>query len=248
MIRTRQAFDEQLQQLEGKLVQFSAYVEGMLERAVRALKQQDVNLAREVVTADDAADAMDFEIEQMCMRLLALQQPMSRDLRTIGTAMKIIADIERIGDYSVDIAKIAISLAGEPYFKPLVDIPRMGESVRNMLRRALEALVQRDLEIVREVVALDDDVDEQWFMLFNELQDIMEARPETVHQAVAFVLVARYLERIADHITNIVERVAYIETGHLERLTSDESPGREVLPPETPRIRRSENIPDDREP
>lgn len=232
MIRTRQAFDDQLHQLESKLVQFSAYVEAMLEKAVRALEQQDVNLAREVVAADDAADAMDFEIEQMCMRLLALQQPMSRDLRTIGTAMKIIADIERVGDYSVDIAKIAINLAGTHYFKPLVDIPRMGQMVRVMLHRALEALVQRDLEIVREVVRRDDEVDEQWFALLAKLEEIMQQRPETVRQAVALLLVARYLERIADHIVNIVERVAYIETGHLEKWSSDESPGREVLPPE----------------
>ena len=218
MIRTRQAFDEQIRQREQKLLQFGAYVEAMLEKATRALTSQDVNLAREVVAADDHADDMDLEIEHLCMRLLALQQPMSRDLRTIGTAMKVIADVERIGDYSVDIAKCAIKLARTEYFKPLVDIPRMSEMVRAMLRRGLEALVQRDVEIAREVALRDEDVDQLWHGLQDELETIMEQRPEIVRQAVTLLLVARYLERIADHTVNIVERVAYIETGHLEDL------------------------------
>ncbi|MHB8996101.1 MAG: phosphate signaling complex protein PhoU [Armatimonadota bacterium] len=218
MTRTRQSFDEQIKQLEQKLVQFAAYAEAMLEKAMRALTTQDVNLAREVVAADDAADDMDMEIEHICMRLLALQQPMSRDLRTIGTAMKVIADIERIGDYSVDIAKSAIRLADTQYFKPLVDIPRMSDMVRVMLRRALEALVQRDLNIAREVAQSDREVDAIWCALEEELETIMEQRPEVVRQAATLLLVARYLERIADHIVNIVERVAYIETGRLEDL------------------------------
>lgn len=218
MSRTRQSFDEQIQQLEQKLVQFAAYVEAMLEKAMRALTTQDVNLAREVVAADDVADDMDMEIEHLSMRLLALQQPMSRDLRTIGTAMKVIADIERIGDYSVDIAKSAIRLAGTRYFKPLVDIPRMSDMVRVMLRRALEALVQRDLNTARAVARSDEEVDAIWYALEDELETIMEQRPEVVRQAATLLLVARYLERIADHIVNMVERVAYIETGRLEDL------------------------------
>ena len=218
MIRTRQAFDEQLHQLEQKLLQFGAYVEAMLEKSIRALTLQDITLAREVINSDDAADEMDLQIEQMCMRLLALQQPMSRDLRTIGSAMKVIADVERIGDYSVDIAKAAIKLADEQYFKPLVDIPKLSDRVRHMLRRALEALVQRDLAIVREVVASDEQVDEVWKALEEELLQIMEMRPEVVRQAEKLLLVSRYLERIGDHTVNIVERVAYIETGQFKSL------------------------------
>lgn len=218
MLRTRQAFDEELNQLQQRLVQFAAFVEAMLERAVRALTQQDVNLAREVIAADDMADQMDLEIEQLCMRLLALQQPMSLDLRIIGTAMKVIADIERVGDYSVDIAKAAIALSQTSYFKPLVDIPQMSDIVRQMLRMALEALVQRDVQIAREVALRDKDVDRVWQTLKGELEEVMAQRPEVVPQAVTLLLVARYLERIADHIVNIVERVAYIETGHLEDL------------------------------
>jgi phosphate transport system protein len=224
-IHTRQSFETQIQQLEQKLVQFAAYVEAMLEKATRALTTQDVTLAREVVAADDAADKMDLEIEQISMRLLALQQPMSRDLRTIGTAMKVIADIERIGDYSVDIAKCAIKLADAEYFRPLVDIPRMSELVRAMLRRALEALVQRDLVIAREVARSDREVDAIWYALEEEIEGLMEQHPEIVRQAATLLLVARYLERIADHIVNIVERVAYIETGHLEDLRHSDEDG-----------------------
>lgn len=231
MIRTRQAFDDQLSELEQKLLQFGAFVEAMLEKAIRALVQQDLNLAREVVDADDTADQMDLQIEQRCMRLLALQQPMAGDLRFIGTTMKVIADVERIGDYSVDIAKAAIAMADGEYFKPLVDIPRMSDIVRQMLRRALEALVGRDLEIAREVIKLDDQVDELWHLLLGELEQIMQERPETVRQAVMLLLVARYLERIADHIENVAERVIYIETGHLQEARVHSEEESDVYPP-----------------
>lgn len=220
MRRTRQAFDEQLQQLEQRLLQMGAFVEGMLDKAMRALQEQDVNLAHEVISADDTADGMDLEIEKDCMRLLALQQPMARDLRTIGTVMKVIADVERIGDYSVDIARTALKLADTQYFKPLVDIPKMARMARDMLRKGLQALVRRDLDLVEQVVEEDDEVDEMWDSLLAELEEIMEHRPEVVRQATALLLVARYLERIADHVVNVAERVAYMETGRLETLAS----------------------------
>jgi len=218
MRRIRQAFDEQLQQLGQRLLEMGTFVEAMLDKAVRALAEQDVNLAREVISADDTADEMDLQIEQDCIRLLALQQPMARDLRTIGTVMKVIADVERIGDYSVDIARTAIRLAATEYFKPLVDIPKMAQMARNMLRKSLEALVGRDLDLVAQVVEKDDEVDKMWWSLLAELEEIMEQHPEVVRQAIALLLVARYLERIADHVVNIAERVAYMETGRLEVL------------------------------
>ena len=218
MRRTRQAFDEQLQELEGRLVEMGIFVASMLEKAVRALEEHDVELAREAKAEDDRADEMDLEIEQHCMRLLALQQPMSRDLRTIGTVMKVIADVERIGDYSVDIAKTAIKLADTEYFRPLEDIPRMAEMVRAMLQRALEALVAHDLEMVAQVVDCDDAVDKLWYKVLDDVEKVMQERPEVVPQAVALLLVARYLERVADHTVNIAERTAYMETGRLETL------------------------------
>ncbi len=220
MRRTRQAFDEQLQELEGRLVEMGRFVASMLEKAVRALTEQDVELAREAIADDDRADEMDLEIEQHCMRLLALQQPMSRDLRTIGTVMKVIADVERIGDYSVDIAKTAIKLADTKYFKPLEDIPRMAEMVRAMLGQAVEALVAHDLELVAQVVDCDDAVDKLWYKVLDDVERVMQERSEVVPQAVALLLVARYLERVADHTVNIAERTAYMETGRLETLAA----------------------------
>lgn len=220
MLRTRQLFDDQLRQLQQKLLQNGAFVEDMLDRATGALIEHDVELARQVIRDDDAADAMDLEIEQMCMRLLALQQPMSRDLRIIGTAMKVASDVERIGDYSVDIARSAITLAETKYYRPLVDIPQMALMVRNMLRQGLEAFVNRDMDLVAQVVQDDDQVDKTWYRLLGEVQELISQRPELVPEVIPLLLVARYLERVADHTVNIVERVAYIETGQLKDLAA----------------------------
>jgi len=215
MRRLRQSFEEQMDNLEQRLLEMGAFVADMLDKAVRALREHDVSLAREVIRADDIADDMDLAIEQDCMRLLALQQPMSKDLRLIGTVMKVIADVERIGDYSVDIARTAVKLAETPYFKPLVDIPRMAELVRKMLGKALEALVAHDLQLVHQVIEEDERVDQMWSYLLEEVEEIMQEHPEVVPQAASLLLVARYLERIADHVVNVAERVAYIETGEL---------------------------------
>ena len=215
MVRIRRAFDEQLHALNERLVEMGAFVEAMVDNSIQALKKQDVALAQEVIAADDTVDDMDLQIEQSCMTLLALQQPMARDLRTIGTIMKVIADVERIGDYAVDIARTAITLADSEFFKPLVDIPRMAELVAAMLRKVIQALVKRDLDLVTEVIAEDDEVDNMWYSLLDELTVMMQERSEIVPQAVALLLVARYLERIADHTVNVAERVAYMETGQL---------------------------------
>ncbi len=220
MRRTRQAFDEQLQQLEQRLLDMGKFVRQMLEKAVRALAEQDLELAAEVIREDDIADEMDIEIEQECMRLLALQQPMSRDLRMIGTAMKVIADLERIGDYSVDIARTVRTLAGQPYFKPLEDIPRMCRLTCAMVDNALSAFVERDIELAHRVCAEDTKIDELWRSLRDELMRHMRREPGVVTQATHFLLVARYLERIADHATNVAERVVYMETGVLQQIAA----------------------------
>jgi phosphate transport system protein len=213
MTHTRHAFDEQLEDLNHRLLLFGSFVGAMLDKAMRALITQDVGLAREVVASDDTADDMDLEIEQMCVRLLALQQPMAGDLRLIASVMKVIADVERIGDYSKDIAKAAIDLAGTDYVKPLEDIPLMGERVGHMLHLALQALVERNLDTINEVLTLDEGVDVLWKQVRKDVEKLIQERPEVVHQAISLLLVARYLERIGDHIENIGERVRYTETG-----------------------------------
>lgn len=224
MLRTRKAFETQLEELKRRLLEMGAFVESMLARSIEALAEHDVELAQEVIRDDDVADEMDLEIEQRCMRLLALQQPMAEDLRTIGTVMKVIADVERMGDYSVDIAKAAITLADTRYFKELVDIPRMCRLVQEMLEQALQALVHEDLGLVQKVIEDDDTVDKIWYALLEELIEIMQQRPEIVRQATHLLLVARYLERIADHIVNVAERVAYMKTGKLEALAPSHRP------------------------
>lgn len=213
MSHTRSGFDQQLEDLNDRLTMFGSFVEAMLDKAMRALIGQDVALAREVVSSDDTADEMDMQIEHLCVQLIALHQPMAGDLRLIASVMKVIADVERIGDYSKDIAKVAIDLAETEYIKPLIDIPLMGDRVRHMLRLALQALVKRDLALVNEVLGLDDGVDELWKKVRLDIEEVIRQRPEDVHQALSLLLVARYLERIGDHIENIGERVRYTETG-----------------------------------
>ncbi|MGC9318471.1 MAG: phosphate signaling complex protein PhoU [Armatimonadota bacterium] len=227
MRRIRETFEGQIEQVQVDVTRLASFVVEMLADAMRALVEQDEALADKVIMDDDVADELDLHIEQECMRLLALQQPMAKDLRIIGTAMKVIADLERVGDYAVDIARSAKTLADEPYFKALVDIPRMGDITISMVRTAAEAFVKQDLELVRQVVERDDDVDRLWYHLLDELVEYMRNDPELILQATHLLLVARYLERCADHVVNVAERVSYMETGRFEDLALSHTPGYE---------------------
>jgi len=230
MRRIRETFEEQIEQVQVDVTRLASFVVEMLADAMRALVEQDEALADKVIMDDDVADDLDLHIEQECMRLLALQQPMAKDLRIIGTAMKVIADLERVGDYAVDIAKSAKTLAEEPYFKTLIDIPRMAEITIGMVRASAQAFVKQDLNLVREVVEKDDEVDRLWYRLLDELVDYMQRDPDLILQATHLLLVARYLERIADHVVNVAERVSYMETGQFEDLAMSHVPGY-VRPP-----------------
>ncbi len=222
----RQTFDAQLHALEQRLLRMGSFVEGMLEDSVKALELQDTALAEEVVRRDDVADELDLDIETSCMHMLALQQPMSKDLRVIGTALKITTDLERIGDYSVDIARTAIELASEPFLRPLVRIPRMAEFTSRMVRGALEAFVSRNAEKIDEVVNLDDQVDDLNVQVWAAMTMEMKEDPSSIYRNAHMILVARYLERIADHAVNVAERVQYMETGILRQLAaSHQTPG-----------------------
>ena len=218
MSTVRVHFQEELRALERDVAKLGSFVESMIAEAMRALVEQDTALADEVIRKDDIADDLDLAIEQAAMRLLALQQPMAKDLRLIGTALKVIADLERIGDYAVDIARAAQILSNEPFFKPLEDLPRMAAIAQAMLRDVLRAFVQRDLELVAKVCEDDDLVDQLWYKLLDELMGVMRRSPDLVRQATYLLLVARYLERVADHTTNVAERVNYVETGVLKQL------------------------------
>jgi len=214
----RKAFDSELRDLQDDLKAMGAAVEEMLGKAIKALKERDVCLAREVQQMDDIVDRYNLEIESKCLQLLALQQPMARDLRTIAAALKIITDIERAGDYLVDIAKIGEQLSSEPLFKPLEDIPKMAMTVQAMLQETLTAFVSRDLTLVEQMIAHDDEVDRVYHALYDELVQVMKQKSHLVDQAVSLLFIARYLERIADHITNIGERIYYMETGEMKEL------------------------------
>ena len=216
----RHTFEMQLTGLQHTLIRMGSSVEEMLDTAMRALTGQDLELAQRVIEADDYVDGLDLEIEHDCMRLLALQQPMSSDLRTIGAALKIIADIERIADYAVDIAKIVRRLADEPYRLNLGQIPQMGEVTSRMVHTALQAYVRRDLDLVMQVVEDDDLVDDLEDQLFTELLAAMQQDASLVRRAALLLFVARYLERCADHAVNVAERVYYMETGVLKQLAA----------------------------
>jgi phosphate transport system protein len=186
--------------------------------SIRALAERDLTLCDRVMEVENQIDALNLEIEERALQLLALQQPMARDLRTIAGVLRMSTDIERIGDYSVDTARQARNLADRPLFKPLVDIPRMAHLVEKMLHDSLEAFVRRDLDLAMEAVLQDDEVDALYKSLHEELAEFVRKDPELVDQAMSLLLVGVYLERMADHVTNIGERIWFIETGKLKEL------------------------------
>jgi phosphate transport system protein len=210
---TRQHFDEEIEELRTQLLLMGTATEEMVRDAVAALTQQDLALAESIIPRDDVVDQMDQEIEAKCLRLLARQQPLASDLRVIGTVLKIITDVERIGDHAVDISKVARRMGEEVVYKPLVDIARLGDQSRAMLHDALEAFVHHDMARVEKVIAADDTADALYGQMRRDLQRVMQEDPGCVMQASYLLFVAHYLERICDHCTNIAERVAFIETG-----------------------------------
>lgn len=214
----RHSFDEQLTTLQQDVVRMGSMTVQAVDMAVRALTERDLGLCDQVMALENQIDGMNMDIESRAIQLLALQQPMARDLRTIAGVLRIIADVERIGDYAVDISRQARALADEPLFKPLVDIPHMANLVQKMLHDALEALVRRDLELAMEAVRQDDEVDHAYKSLHQELLEYIQRDPRLAVQAIALLLVGTYLERMADHVTNIGERIWYMETGQLKEL------------------------------
>ena len=225
MPEIRQAFHDELKLLEAQILRMGELTSVMVTDAVLALQQSDLSVAESVVAQDDVVDALDLEIEQRCVRLLVLQQPAGRDLRLISAAIKVITDIERIGDHAVDIAKISRKLAQELYLRiPLVDVAPLAERAQQMLRMSLQALVQRDVALAAHVCAEDDWVDEELRSLRQQLFDIGR-RDAALSAAASYTLLAAvYIERIADHATNIAERAHYVETGSLKPLCRTPSP------------------------
>lgn len=202
------------------MLEMASIAELMVGQSVEALATLDTQLAMSVILRDDEVDQRDLSIEERCVRLLALQQPMAGDLRIIGTAMKMITDIERIGDLAVDVAKIALKIEHEYGQVGFIDLPRMANTARSMFRQALEAYVRKDLNLVREVCERDEEVDEQYRELRAQIFENMRAYPEMVVSDAWLLLAIHHVERIADHAVNIAERVNFMVTGDFKQLKS----------------------------
>ena len=211
-------FAHQLQELRDDVVAMASMVDKAIARSVEALQRQDVQVAREIVAADRAINTQRWATEERALLLIATQAPMARDLRTIAAALHIITDLERMGDHAAGIAKIVVDTADEPLLKPLVDIPRMAELARTMLADAITSYVHGDPDAARSVAERDDEVDSLYDQIYRELLTFMLADPTTINWATHLLWVAHNLERIADRVTNICERVVFAVTGEMAEI------------------------------
>jgi len=210
-------FDAELTHLKEMLLREGGMVEAAVREATRALVEGDATLARRIIEEDLKINALENEIDEECIRLLALRQPKATDLRLITTTMKINTDLERMGDLAVDIAERVQELSAEPPIKPYIDIPRMAEAARGMVKDALDAFVRGDAALARAVIDRDDEVDALTVQIFNELMIFMVRDPAIIPRATRITYVAKYIERLADHATNIAEMVIYLVEGKLVR-------------------------------
>ena len=215
----RHAFTTEIHQLEHDVLEMGSRAEVMVGLAADALTRLDVELARDVLSRDDDIDQRDLQIEAHCIRLTALQQPKAGDLRIISTAMKMITDIERIGDLAVDLARITLKVDNEFGETNIIDIPKIANVSRQMIRLSLEAFVKRDLEVVQQVIAMDDEVDDLYRNLREQIFDNMRAEPNRVVADGWLLLAVYHVERIADHAVNIAQRVAYMVSGQWDKLS-----------------------------
>ena len=216
--KTRVGFEHDLQDLQDNLLALGSMVDKAVVRSLDALKQQDIGLARRVVQEDNLINEQRFAIEEKCIHLLATQQPMAIDLRTIVAVLQMAVDLERMGDHAEGIGRITILIGDQPLIKPLVDIPRMATLALDMLRRSLDAFLERDIEKAKQVCIDDDEVDDLHDQVYNELLTYMLRDPRNITQATYLTWVAHNLERIADRCTNICEQVVFVETGRREQL------------------------------
>ncbi len=206
-------YDEELRELRRRVLEMGGFVEKQIADAMRALIERDVRSAEKVIERDHIVNRMDVEIDEMCLRLLALHQPAGRDLRLITTALKINADLERAGDMAQNICERAMELSLEPQLKPYVDLPRMARMAQEMLQDSLNAFVREDVDMALRVCRADAAVDALMQQIFRELITYMVEDPETISRAMRIIFVSKYLERVADHATNIGEMVVFMVKG-----------------------------------
>ena len=214
----RAGFHKRLREIQDDILAMGSMVSKAILRSIDALKTRDIEMARQLIADDQKVNQKRFEIEEKCIELIATQQPMASDLRTIVAVLNIITELERIGDYAVGIARIVILIGNEPPLKPLIDIPRMAEKTVDMLSRSLDAFINRDPDAARKISAEDDLIDNLYDQVYRELLIFMMEDPKTITRATRLMWVAHNLERGADRVTNICERAVFLITGKMEEI------------------------------
>jgi phosphate transport system protein len=214
---TNRAYEEELRGLRANLLKMGGLVERQIAEAVDSLVNRNTEQARETIARDAEVNRMDVESDERCIRLLALHQPAASDLRFITTGLKITTDLERIGDNAVNICERAVELNEEPQLKPYIDIPRMAEIAQTMVKDSLDAFMRNDTTLAAEVIERDDEVDALNYQIYRELLSYMAEDAATIARATRILFVSKYLERIADHATNIAEMVVYMVKGRTIR-------------------------------
>lgn len=209
----RNKFDKELDLLNNELIEMGNLIESSIKAAITALDEQNIELAKRVIENDKEIDDMERAIEQRCLKLLIRHQPVAKDLRFISAALKMITDMERIGDQAADISEISIRLAEETYLKELIHIPQMAEATIKMVKSSIDSFVNRDIILVKKVIAYDDTVDELFDIIKNELVELIIQDINYKEQSIDFLMIAKYLERIGDHAQNIAEWVYFAITG-----------------------------------
>lgn len=219
---TRSAFDQELQELRDNVLRMGSMVDTAIGRSIQALKERDQTLAQNIIAEDEDINELRFKVEGDCVRLIARQQPAARDLRFIVAAMNIVLDLERMGDHAAGIATIVVRMGDEPLLKPLIDLPRMAQIAREMLRASLDAFMsENDKQEAMAITMRDEEVDQLYHQIFRELITFMIEDPRTVTRAMYLLFCAHNLERVADRVTNICERVAFVATGRMQEISSE---------------------------
>ena len=214
-LHTDPHYEAELKELHLKILEMGGFVEKQIAAAVHALVERDDELARATIERDHTANRMDVEIDELCLRLLALHQPAAKDLRLITTALKITTDLERIGDNAVNIAERVLELNEEPQIKPYIDIPRMASIAQSMVKDSIDAFMRQDTELADQVRERDDEVDGLNRQVYRELLSYMAEDPRLIARATRILFISKYLERIADHAENIAEMVTFMVKGKM---------------------------------
>jgi phosphate transport system protein len=211
----RETYKKKLEEIQDDILFMGSMVEKAILRSMEALKERDLVKAQQIIDEDANINKKRFDIEEKCIQLIATQQPMAGDLRIIISVLNVISELERIGDYAEGTAKVALMIGKEPPLKPLVDLPRMAQKTADMLRRSMDAFIHHDMEAAKQIAAEDDDIDNLYDQVFRELLTFMAEDSKTITRATRLIWVAHNLERSADRVTNICERIMFVVTGKM---------------------------------